>query len=313
MNSPVLNSEVDMRSGKPQVAVVIVNYNAGPLLAECVRTALPQTSEILVVDNASQDSSIKDCVALFADEPRLKIIRNESNLGFAAACNIGFSQASHDFVLFLNPDCRLDDGAVFELLQVLQTDTAAGMVGGLLLNADGTEQGGGRRAVPTPWRSFVRAFGLTRFANRWPKLFFDFHLHQQPLPERPIEVEAISGACMLVKREAVADVGLWDEAYFLHCEDLDWCMRFRRQGWKILFVPSARVTHALGACSRSRPVFVEWHKHKGMLRFYRKFFRHQYPGGVMWLVVGGVWFRFGLVSAYHAARLLRRPLGGRRE
>ena len=310
-----MNSQVDdngMSSGKPQVSVVVVNYNAGPLLAECVRTALPQVREILVVDNASRDSSIKDCAALFADEPRLKIIRNESNLGFAAACNIGFSQASQDFVLFLNPDSRLDEGAVSDLLQALKADTATGMVGGLLLNADGTEQGGGRRAVPTPWRSFVRAFGLTRLANRWPKLFFDFHLHKQPLPDRPIEVEAISGACMLVKREAVADVGLWDEAYFLHCEDLDWCMRFRRKGWKILFVPSARVTHALGACSRSRPVFVEWYKHKGMVRFYRKFFRHQYPGVVMWLVVAGVWLRFGLIAAYRSVRLVMRRLGGRR-
>lgn len=312
MNSPVVNGEVDMRSGKPQISVVIVNYNAGPLLAECVRTALPQTSEILIVDNASQDSSIEDCAGLFSDEPQLKIVRNETNLGFAAACNIGFSQASHDFVLFLNPDCRLDEGAVSELLRAIQSDTSAGMVGGLLLNADGTEQGGGRRAVPTPWRSFVRAFGLTRLANRWPRLFFDFHLHKQPLPDRSIEVEAISGACMLVKREAVADVGLWDEAYFLHCEDLDWCMRFRQKGWKILFVPSARVTHALGACSRSRPVFVEWHKHKGMVRFYRKFFGHQYPGVVMWLVVAGVWFRFVLISTYRLVRLAVRQLGGRR-
>jgi GT2 family glycosyltransferase len=300
-----------MRSGTPQVSVVIVNYNAGSLLAECVRTALPQT-EILIVDNASQDSSIKDCARLFADEPRLKIFRNESNLGFATACNIGFSQISGDFVLFLNPDCSLAEGAVSELLRVLQSDTAVGMVGGLLLNLDGTEQGGGRRAVPTPWRSFVRAFGLTRLANRWPKLFFDFHLHKQPLPDKPIEVEAISGACMLVKREAVVDVGLWDANYFLHCEDLDWCMRFRQKGWKILFVPSARVTHAQGACSRSRPVFVEWHKHKGMVRFYRKYFGHQYPLAVMWLVVAGVWIRFALISTCRSVQLLMGVLGERR-
>jgi GT2 family glycosyltransferase len=270
---------------------------------------LPQASEILGVDNASRDSSAEACARQFADEPRLRILRNDANLGFAAACNIGFSQARGDFVLFLNPDCRLDEGAVSELLRVMQADPTAGMVGGLLVNPDGTEQGGGRRAVPTPWRSFVRAFGLNRLANRWPRLFFDFHLHKQPLPDRPIEVEAISGACMLVKREAVVDVGLWDEAYFLHCEDLDWCMRFRQKGWKILFVPSARVTHEHGACSRSRPVFVEWHKHKGMMRFYRKFFRHQYPGALMWLVALGVWLRFGLVAIYHTARRVGRALG----
>lgn len=291
------------------ISVIVVNYNAGPLLTACVRTALPQVSEVLVVDNASSDSSVEGCARQVADELRLKILRNDANLGFAAACNIGFSQAKGDFVLFLNPDCRLDEAAVLELLRALQADAAVGMVGGLLVNPDGSEQGGGRRAVPTPWRSFVRAFGLGRFAKRWPKLFFDFHLHKQPLPDRPIEVEAISGACMLVKREMVDDVGLWDEGYFLHCEDLDWCMRFRQKGWKILFVPSARVTHTLGACSRTRPIFVEWHKHKGMMRFYRKFFRHQYPSVLMALVAVGVWLRFGLVATYYSAERAGRALG----
>ncbi len=184
-----------------------------------------------------------------------------------------------------------------------------GMAGGLLINADGTEQAGGRRAVPTPWRSFVRAFGLARFADRWPRLFFDFHLHKQPLPDHAIEVEAISGACMLVSREAMQDVGEWDEAYFLHCEDLDWCMRFRQKGWKILFVPTAPINHALGVCSKSRPVFVEWHKHKGMMHFYRKFFQHQYPGVLMGLVAVGVWLRFGAAAAYHTAKRAGRALG----
>lgn len=291
------------------ISVIVVNYNAGPLLAECVHSALPFVSEVLIVDNASSDASIEQCARQFADEPRLKIIRNDANLGFAAACNIGFSQASGDLVLFLNPDCRLDEAAIPELRRVLQADAMIGMVGGLLLNLDGSEQGGGGRAVPTPWRSLVRALGLSRFANRWPTLFFDFYLHKQPLPDNPIEVEAISGACMLVKRQAVEDVGLWDEGYFLHCEDLDWCMRFRQKGWKILFVPSAHISHALGACSRSRPIFVEWHKHKGMMRFYKKFFSHQYPGLLMALVAFGVWLRFGLVAAYHTVRRFTRVLG----
>jgi len=155
----------------------------------------------------------------------------------------------------------------------------------------------------------VRAFGLHHLARRWPNLFFDFHLHKQPLPDHPIEVEAISGACMLVKREAVDDVGLWDEGYFLHCEDLDWCMRFRQKGWKIMFVPDARIYHAQGASSRSRRLFVEWHKHKGMLRFYRKFFRDEYPGILMGLVTVGVWMRFGLVASYWTVRRLLARLG----
>ncbi|SDP20874.1 hypothetical protein SAMN05216303_103362 [Rhodoferax sp. OV413] len=291
------------------ISVVVVNYNAGQFLVDCIASALPLVDEIVVVDNASQDSSLAQCAGLFADEPRLKIIRNTANLGFAVACNMGFAETNGDFILFLNPDCRLDAAAVPALLQALESDVSVGMVGGLLINADGSEQGGGRRAVPTPWRSFVRAFGLSRFSHRWPKLFFDFHLHKQPLPNAPIEVEAISGACMLVKRQAVLDVGLWDEGYFLHCEDLDWCMRFRRLNWKILFVPSAKVTHALGVSSRSRPIFVEWHKHKGMVRFYRKFFQHQYPGLLMGMVAAGVWVRFALVAAYYTGKRAGKAWG----
>ena len=117
---------------------------------------------------------------------------------------------------------------------------------------------------------------------------------------------------MLVKRKAMEDVGPWDENYFLHCEDLDWCMRFRQKGWKVMFVPSARVTHAQGVCGRSRPVFVQWHKHKGMMRFYRKFFRHQYPSVLMGLVMIGVWLRFGLVAGYYTAMRAKRALGLKR-
>lgn len=279
----------------PTISAIIVNYNAGPLLGRCVVSLLacPQAIEIIIVDNASSDGSLDG----LDDSPQVILVHNSINLGFAAACNIGIKASTAPYLLFLNPDCALEGDALSPLLTDLQRNNQVGMVGGLLLNSDGTEQAGGRRAVPTPWRSFVRAFGLHRLADRWPNMFYDFHLHKQPLPATSAEVEAISGACMLVKRTAIDDVGLWDEGYFLHCEDLDWCMRFRQKGWKILFVPASRIHHALGACSRSRRVFVEWHKHKGMLRFYRKFFSQEYSGVIMWLVTAGVWLRFVMVTA----------------
>lgn len=290
------------------LSVVVVNYNAGELLVKCIEAASVQAVRLVVIDNDSADASAAECERAFSGLEQFSLVRNTRNVGFAAACNTGFAMTESKFVLFLNPDCQLGSGAVLRLLEAIRSEPGAGMVGGLLLNLDGTEQGGGRRAVPTPWRSFVRAFGLNRLAHRWPKLFFDFHLHKQPLPDAAIEVEAISGACMLVRREAVADVGLWDEGFFLHCEDLDWCMRFRQRGWTIRFVPSARVVHAIGACSRSRPFFVEWHKHLGMIRFYRKHFQHQYPGPLMWLVVAGVWMRFSFVCAFHSGRAVRRAM-----
>ncbi|MGR8978633.1 MAG: glycosyltransferase family 2 protein [Gammaproteobacteria bacterium] len=292
-----------------EVSLIIVNYNSGSYLEACALSALNQVDELIVVDNASTDQSLAKLQAAFPSEPKIKIVRNRENVGFASACNIGLSHAAGHYFFFLNPDCVLEPDSVRRLLKVLGDYPDAGMAGGLLVNPDGTEQGGGRRAIPTPWRSFVRAFGLQRFADRWPRLFFDFHLHKQPLPEHPIEVEAISGACMLVRRAAMDDVGQWDEGYFLHCEDLDFCMTLRNKGWKILFVPAVRILHDKGGCSHSRPIFVEWHKHRGMMRFYRKFFKHRYPGVLMWLVMGGVGLRFIAVAAYYFARHGMRWLG----
>jgi GT2 family glycosyltransferase len=311
-SSPCRSSNIEISSTSDTVSLIIVNYNSGDFLLACVSSALDQVDEVIVVDNASSDNSLAQLEAVFPGDQKLQIVRNRENLGFAAGCNIGVTHSSGGYLLFLNPDCVLEPDSVKHLLRVLDNRQDVGMVGGLLLNPDGTEQAGGRRAIPTPWRSFVRAFGLSRFADRWPRLFFDFHLHKQPLPTHPIEVEAISGACMLVHRAAVQGVGHWDEGYFLHCEDLDLSMALRGRGWKIMFVPDARIIHDKGGCSRSRPLFVEWHKHRGMLRFYRKFFTHQYPGLLMWLVALGIWLRFGLVASYLSVGLILRQLQAQR-
>jgi hypothetical protein len=290
--------------------IVIVNYNAGNLLADCVQSVLAEGAcHVFVVDNDSHDDSLAHLSASISDE-RISVICNGRNLGFAAACNIGARASNASTLLFLNPDSVLAEGSLRRMMDVLESDPSIGMVGGLLCNSDGSEQPGGRRVFPTPRRAFMRAFGLSRLGKWFPALFSDFLLHKEPLPLEPSPVEAISGACMLVKREALLDVGLWDEGYFLHCEDLDWCMRFRLKNWRVVFVPDARVIHVWGACSRSRPFFVEWHKHRGMLRFYNKFFRRQYPGPLWWLVVLGVWLRFGLVSTYFAARLALAQIKG---
>jgi len=297
---------------KTPVSLIVVNYNAGTVLADCVKSGSKQVAEVIVVDNASSDDSLEILQSKNTNNKAISIMRENMNLGFATACNIGINTAKFDYILILNPDCILESGSVARMLEELKSKVKVGMVGGLLLNPDGTEQGGGRRAVPTPWRSFVRAFGLYRLSQRWPKLFSDFHQHEQPLPEGPIEVEAISGACMLVSREAVEDVGKMDEEYFLHCEDLDWCMRFRRKGWKILFVPDVKITHYQGTCSKSKPIFVAWQKHKGMIRFYRKFFQHQYPGILMWAVTIGVWLRFASSVIYYFITKLLKSIGIRR-
>ena len=250
--------------------VVIVNFNAGGFLRDAVESALRSQSaaHVYVVDNASIDKSLD---LLPRDQgDRLTIIRNGANLGFAAGCNIGLKQATASNILILNPDCQVTDGAIERLITVLRSTDRIGMVGPHLLNPDGSEQAGGRRRLPTP--SLVlfgaaSALGLERFL---PVQLPNFLLHQDPLPSSPVEVEAISGACLMARREMIMDIGPLDEQYFLHVEDLDWCMQARRAGWKILFVPDAKVVHQKGISSHVQPLTVEYYKHKGMVRFYGK-------------------------------------------
>lgn len=292
-----------------KVSAIIVNYNAGRLLNDTVNSLLSSSyiTRIIVVDNDSRDNSMRNIEELAVVDSRIVCIRNNKNLGFAKACNIGIAaDGESDYLFFVNPDCIVDENAVSKLLSCIKSSPVVGMVGPLILNPDGTEQAGGRRSVPTPWRSFVRTSGLSWFSKFSPRIFSDFILHKQPLPENSIEIEAISGSCMLIKRKALLDVGYLDAGYFLHCEDLDWCMRFYEKGWKIMFVPDASVIHYKGVCSKERPFFVEWHKHKGMIRFYGKFFRRQYPGILLWLVKTGVWVRFAAVALYYGLRNMRR-------
>ncbi len=308
MTAKLVDQNNHVNTEKLPVSVVIVNYNAGAILSNCVAAIYDAAKEIIVVDNASTDSSLSELTARFPTDTRLKLIVTGSNLGFAAGCNIGLAASTAPYILFLNPDCLSEKQSLHRMVQILESDPQIGMTGGYLINPDGTEQGGGRRAIPTPWRAFVRASGLYRLNKYWPQLFFDFHLHRQPLPKVPVEVEAVSGALMLVRREAIEEVGNWDEGYFLHCEDLDWCMRFRQKGWKIIFVPDAPVIHHQGTCSRARPFFVAWHKHKGMLRFYRKFFRNNYSSILSGVIACGVWLRLSATLLFYSTRYLYKLL-----
>lgn len=280
------------------VSVVIVNFNGGLLLSEAVRSVLASSVavDILVADNGSTDGSLELLRRSVGSDARLRIIENRRNLGFARACNLLLAQARGDYLLVLNPDALIQPDTLKHMVKVLQAHPEAGMAGCLIRNPDGSEQVGCRRAVPTPWRSLMRVLHLRRFFPHQPR-FHDFVLTREPLPSIPVPVEAISGAFMLVRREVIERVGALDDGYFLHCEDLDWCMRARQAGWQILFVPDVEIVHYKGVCSRNRPVRVLWHAHKGMVRFYRKFFRHQYPLPLLALVVAAVWTRFGLLAA----------------
>ncbi len=227
-----------------------------------------------------------------------------ANTGFANACNAGIALATGETVLLLNPDCRLRPGALATLLAALEARPAAGMAGPRLVNPDGSEQRGARRDVPNPWQIFCFIMQLHRLMPRHPR-FRDFNRTGEPLPREPVAVQAISGACMLVRRSAIDRIGQLDaERFFLHFEDLDWCLRLTNAGEEVLFVPDAVVEHAQGVCGARRPVRVEYHKHRSLTRFLRKHFAAFYPSSFMAALSALVALRFCCI----ALRLMvRRP------
>ncbi|MFQ6023459.1 MAG: glycosyltransferase family 2 protein [Acidiferrobacterales bacterium] len=294
------NSKKENSGTYPTVSVIIVNFNGGHLVAAAVEAIVASDVpvEVIVADNGSADGSVRLLRGRFAGNPRVKIIENGKNLGFTRANNLVLAHdvTDTDYVLLLNPDCIVDPDTLPRVLAAMEACPEAAMAGCLIRNPDGTEQAGCRRAVPTPWRTFVRVLHLNKLFANHPR-FRSFVLVGTPLPKKPIFQEAISGAFMLVRRAPAEQiVGPLDEGYFLHCDDLDWCMRFRQAGLQILFVPDAEATHYKGYCSQDRPIRVLWHLHKGMVRFYRKFFRHQYPAPLMGAVILAVWARFVVLA-----------------
>lgn len=271
------------------VSIVIVNFNAGDLLLASVEAALDSNVNvhISIVDNASSDDSFQRLSNKYRTQPNISLIKNLQNLGFAAANNIALKHINNEFILLLNPDCLLQPNTLSNMLDAMQNHPEAGMAGCRILNPDGTEQRGGRRLLPDLPSSIVKAFNLKARAKT-----VKFDLHQQELPDKTVYVEAISGAFMLVRKSALDEVGLLDEGYFMHCEDLDWAKRFQLHGWKAIFVPDVSVTHYQGSCSKNTPVAVEWHKHRGMLRYYQKFLASSHSILINIPVYLGVYLRF---------------------
>jgi len=267
------------------VSVIIVNFNAGKLLSQCVNSVLASNIpvSIYIIDNASQDNSLKYLESVF---DKIKLIKNTNNIGFASAANQVLPDTTKSkYLLFLNPDCVIKPDTISKFVAVMDKNPQAGMAGCVVRNPDGSEQRSSRRSVPTPWRTIIQVFHLSKF-------FQSFLLTNQTLPTQPIAIEGISGSCMFVRRTALDIVGAMDETYFLHCEDLDWFMRFGAKNFIILFIPTIEILHFKGVCSSKNPIKVEWYKHRGMVKFYRKFFRDKYPFILFWGVITMVWLRF---------------------
>jgi GT2 family glycosyltransferase len=227
-------------STQPVVDAVIVAYNSADTLRGGVEplSAMPDVRTV-VVDNACPT----DSTATVADLP-ITLVRAGRNGGFAAGCNVGIATGSAPYVLLLNPDARLSHEDVEALVAVLEHDPRAGLAAPRILDADGELEYSLRR-FPRRRSTYAQALFLHRI---WPKATWTDELVRDPAAyERPHSPEWVSGACMLIRREALEAVGGLDESYFLYCEDIDICARLREHGWDVRYEPTATVHHVGGA------------------------------------------------------------------
>ncbi len=275
------------------IQVIIVNFNAGETLGRCVQSVLSTRKKVSItlVDNASVDGSAEEIRSLFGRLENVEILCNDKNIGFSRAINTAAGMGDEEFLLILNPDCELLPGALGHLQQALEHDPLAALSGPTVVDRAGVVQKGTLRRFPDPWNSLVTLTGLWRLGC-WFSAFKGVNRHQGALPDSNTTAEAVSGACMLVRRKAFEDAGGMDEGYGLHGEDLDLMYRLQLQGNHCVFVPAARVFHQQGVSSRSRPLWVHRQKHLGMQRFFRKFQAQRYPLPVRWLVIAGIWLRY---------------------
>jgi hypothetical protein len=251
------------------LSVVMVVYMTGEALGESLACALadPLVDELVVVDNGSSDREAERLRALAARDARMVLVSGHGNVGFAKGANLGAARAKGDLLVFLNPDAFLQPGCIAELAREIHDRPVPCIVGGRVLNADRTEQRGGRRGDITPISALLSISGLARATPGWRR--YEVHWEDEALPQQVSAVPTISGACFCMRREDFAAVGGFDEGYFLHVEDVDLCWRVRRQGGLVLFHPGAEVIH-IGGTSQTSPLKVEFHKGVGLARFFRK-------------------------------------------
>ena len=246
------------------ISIIIVNWNTAELLENCLASILadPPTSpfEVWVVDNASSDDSLRMVREKF---PQVHVIENRENLGFASANNQAIQRCAGNYVLLLNPDTLVKSGALQALRDFLEKTPKAGAAGARILNPDGSLQ-----------------------ISSWPRptlsreLWRLFHLDSVlPYAEYPLtkweanqaqDVDLLLGACLLLRKDVLDQVGLLDEDYFIYSEEIDLCVRIQRAGWRLFWVPEAEVVHFGGQSTQQAPTEMFLNLYHGKIKFFRK-------------------------------------------
>lgn len=280
--------------GKIELSVIVLSYNTRDLLRKCLESIyqFPNT-EIIVVDNASSD----DSPAMVRKEfPRVRLVCNKENLGFAKGNNIGLSLATGRYILFLNSDTQVKPEAMSEAMKYMEENPKAGALTAKTLLPSGKMDPDCHRGFPTPWASISYFLGLEKLFPK-SRLFGQYHKFYLNLNENH-EVDAGAGAFMLVRKEVIEKVGQWDENYFFYGEDLDLFFRIKKSGYLTLFYAQPVLTHYKGASSglrkesrsiaknsKTNRIKVAKASIEAMEIFYKKFYKNIYPGWLTFIVL----------------------------
>lgn len=283
-------------------SVISVSYHTGSVLFEMIASVLSQDglAELVIVNNGNPQYVVEKLEAMAAETPKLKFITGHGNVGFAKGNNLGVKAATGDYVFLLNPDSVLEAGDLQLLMEESQELPRPHLIGPRILDANGHEQSGSRRDILTPWNAFVETFGLYKLFPNDPK-FKRWKWHEEPLPSAITEVPAISGAAMFLPKDDFWLVGGLDEGYFLHVEDVDFCLNLQKAGARIFFLPKLAVKH-IGATSDSPSEVVERHKAISMVRYFNKNFSNKAPLPLLWLLYVAVWARYYVFLVRKALR-----------
>lgn len=268
--------------GPGDIGVVVVTHASASTIDICLFRLLTarDVSRVVVIDNASPDDTVARVARMAERDPRLTLVANSDNPGFAAACNQGATAIAQPWIAFVNPDLYVERDTLSRLVRHARHRPGAGLLGVELVDEAGVVDPASRRADPSLHEQLVN-FGKREnlFLGRDPAVVL------QP-------VEAVSGALMLMPTGLFVRIGGFDDGYRLHAEDLDLCRRVREGGYEVIVANDLRVVHVRGVSSRSKPLFVAFHKHRGLWRYFRKFEAEGLPVAARALIWGALWLHF---------------------
>jgi N-acetylglucosaminyl-diphospho-decaprenol L-rhamnosyltransferase len=269
------------------LSVVIVSYNTRDLLRACLDSIVATldgglTYEVVVVDNASTDGS---AAMIREGFPQVRLLANSDNRGFAASNNQAIQKSSGRYVILLNPDTEVRQGALQHMMRVLEERSEIGVVGPKLLFPDGRLQHSAF-TFPTLAMVFLDFFPLqdrlldTPLNGRYPRALYE--------RGEPFAIDHPLGAALMVRRQVIDEVGPLDERFFMYCEEIDWCMRIKEAGWEIVCCPRAEIVHYVAQSTRQfrEDMYVELHKSR--YRLYEKHYGSGFRRIAGWLVLLGV-------------------------